>query len=88
MVGKADSVEDQMIMNMVFVNMRGQNELILSAQDLRSQLHSDFMCLLWRYLSRFKGLNQVPPQITTFVNRMLARPGKFNICSFSSAAKR
>jgi len=78
-VHKADSVEDQMVMYMVFIDMCSQDELIFSAQDFLSQLYSNLMGFFRRDFSRFKCLNQVPSQVGSFVNGMLPCPGEFNI---------
>ncbi len=40
MIRKADRIENQMVMNMIFVNMGGKYKLILAAQDFFCKLHS------------------------------------------------
>ena len=84
-IRKADRIENQVVMNMIFVYMGGKYKLILSAQDFFCKLHADFMGLFRRDLSRLKGLDQVTAQVRSLVDGMAAGPGKFDIRSFSSA---
>jgi len=46
MIRKADRIENQVIMNMIFVYMSGKYKLILAAQDFFCKLHADLMGLL------------------------------------------
>ena len=85
-IRKADRIENQVVMNMIFVYMGGKYKLVLSAQDFFCKLHADFMGLLRRDLPRLKGLDQVTPQVRSLVNSMAAGPGKFDIRSFGGAA--
>ena len=56
-VGEADRIEDQMVVNMPFVNMGGKYKLVLATQYFFCQLHPDLMGFLWRHLPRLKGLD-------------------------------
>ncbi len=85
-LAKADRIENQVIMNMIFVYMSGKYKLILAAQDFFCKLHADFMCLFRRDLSRLKGLDQVTAQVRALVDGMAAGPGKFDIRSFGGTA--
>ena len=85
-IRKADRIENQVIMNMIFVYMSGKYKLILAAQDFFCKLHADFMCLFRRDLSRLKGLDQVTAQVRALVDGMAAGPGKFDIRSFGGTA--
>ena len=85
-IRKADRIENQVIMNMIFVYMSGKCKLILAAQDFFCKLHADFMCLFRRDLSRLKGLDQVTAQVRALVDGMAAGLGKFDIRSFGGAA--
>ena len=86
MIRKADRIENQVIMNMIFVYMSGKYKLILAAQDFFCKLHADFMCLFRRDLPRLKGLDQVTAQVRSLVDGMAAGPGKFDIRSFGGTA--
>ena len=85
-IRKADGIEDQVVMNMIFVCVSGKYKLIPAAQDLPCQLHADLMGLLRRDLPRLKGLDQVAAQVRSLVDGMAAGPGKFDIRSFGGAA--
>lgn len=85
-IRKADRIENQVIMNMIFVYMSGKYKLILATQDFFCKLHADFMCLFRRDLSRLKGLDQMAAQVCSLVDGMAAGPGKFDIRSFGGAA--
>lgn len=50
MIRKADRIENQVIMNMIFVYMSGKYKLILAAQDFFCKFHDYFMSLLRRDL--------------------------------------
>ena len=86
MIRKADRIENQVIMNMIFVYMSGKYKLILATQDFFCKLHADFMCLFRRDLPRLKGLDQVTAQVRSLVDGMAAGPGKFDIRSFGGTA--
>ena len=86
-VGEADRIEDQIIMNMSFINMGGKYKLVLTTQYFFCQLHPDLMCFLWRHLTRLKGLDQVAAQVHALVDGMAACPFKFNVGGLSSAAE-
>ena len=59
----------------------------LAAQYFFCKLHTDFMGLFRRGLTRFKCLYQVAAQVCPLGNGMFAGPGKFNIGGFGGAAK-
>ena len=86
MIRKADCIENQVVMNMIFVYMGGKYKLVLSAQDFFCKLHAYFMGLFRRNLPRLKGLDQVSAQVRSLVDGVAAGPGKFDICSFGGAA--
>lgn len=56
---KNDCIENQMVMNMVFINMGGKYKLVLTTQYFFSKLNSDFMGFLGRDFLGLKGLDQV-----------------------------
>ena len=85
-IRKADRIENQVVMNMIFVYMGGKYKLILSAQDFFCKLYADLMGLFRRSLPRLKGLDQVATQVRSLVNSMAAGLGKFDIRSFGGAA--
>ena len=85
-IRKADRIENQMVMNMIFVYMGGQHKFILAAQDFFCKFHAYFMGLLRRDLPRLKGLDQVAAQVCSLVDGVSAGPGKFDIRSFGGAA--
>ena len=85
-IRKADRIENQVIMNMIFVYMSGKYKLILTAQDFFCKLHADLMGLFRRDLSRLKGLDQVTAKVRSLVDGMAAGPSKFDIRSFDGAA--
>ena len=85
-IRKADGIEDQVVMNMIFVCVSGKYKLIPAAQDLPCQLHADLMGLLRRDLPRLKGLDQVAAQVRPLVDGVAAGPGKFDIRSLGGAA--
>ena len=58
-IRKADRIENQVVMNMIFVYMGGKYKFILAAQNFFCKLHADFMGLLRRDLPRLKGLDPV-----------------------------
>ena len=85
-IREADRIENQVVMNMIFVDMGGKYKFILAAQDFFCKLHADLMGLLRRDLSRLKSLDQVAAQVCSLVNGMAAGPGKFDIRSFGGTA--
>ena len=85
-VGEADRIKNQVVMDMIFVYVGGEDKLILAAQDFLCKLHTDFMGFLRRHLPRLKRLDQMAAQVRPFVNGMAAGPGKFNVRCFSGAA--
>lgn len=85
-IRKADGIEDQVVMNMIFVCVSGKYKLIPAAQDLPCQLHADLMGLLRRDLPRLKGLDQVAAQVRSLVDGVAAGPGKFDIRGLGGAA--
>ena len=85
MIRKADCIENQVIMNMIFVYVGGKYKFVLAAQDFFCKLHADLMGLFRRDLSRLKGLDQVTAQIRSLVDGMAAGPCKFDIRSFGGA---
>lgn len=85
-IRKADRIENQVVMNMIFVYVGGKDKLILAAQDFFCKLHADLMGLFRRDLSRLKGLDQVTAQVRSLVDGMAAGPGKFDIRSFGGTA--
>ena len=46
MIHEADSIENQVVMDMPLVNMGGQYKFILAAQDLLCKLHTDLIGIL------------------------------------------
>ena len=83
---KADRIENQVVMNMIFVYVGGKYKFILAAQDFFCKFHAYFMGLFRRNLPRLKGLDQVSAQVRSLVDGMAAGPGKFDIRSFDGAA--
>ena len=51
---KADRIENQVVMNVVFIYVGSEDKFILAAQDLPRQLHANPMGFLRRDLPRFK----------------------------------
>ena len=45
-IRKADRIENQVVMNMIFVYVGGKDKLILAAQDLPRQFHADLVGFL------------------------------------------
>ena len=86
-VGEADRIKNQMVVNMSLVNMGGKYKLVLATQYFFCQLHPDFMGFLWRHLPRLKGLDQVAAQVRALVNGMAACPFKFNVGGLGGAAE-
>ena len=86
-VGEADRIEDQMIVNMPFINMGGKYKLVLATQYFFCQLHPDLMGFLGGDLPRLKGLDQVAAQVRALVNGMAACPFKFNVSGLGGASE-
>ena len=82
-----DRIENQVIMDVVPVYVGGEDELILTAQDLPRQLHADPVGLLRRDLPRFKRLDEVAAQVRALVDGMAAGPCKFNVGGLCGAAE-
>ena len=87
LVGEADRIENQMVVNMPLINVGGKYRLVLATQYFFCQLHPDLMGFLWRYLSRLKSLNQVAAQVRALVDGMAACPFKFNVGGFGGASE-
>ena len=85
-IRKADHIENQVVMNMIFVYVGGKHKLILAAQNFFCKLHTDLMGLFRRDLPRLKGLDQMAAQVCSFVDGVAAGPGKFDIRSFGGAS--
>ena len=83
---KADRIENQVVMNMIFVYVGGKDKLILAAQDFFCKFHAYFMGLFRRNLPRLKGLDQMATQVRFLVDGMAAGPEKFDIRSFGGTA--
>ena len=47
-VGEADRIENQVIMDVILINVSGEDKFIFAAQDLPCQLHADPVGFLWR----------------------------------------
>ena len=58
-IHKVNRVENQMVMNMVFVNVSGQHILIFSIEDFIRELLADLVGKLRRDLSNVKRLDQM-----------------------------
>ena len=86
-VGKADRIENQMVMSMPLINMGGKYKLVLATQYFFCQLHPDLMGFLWRDLPGLKGLDQVTAQVCALVDGMAACPFKFNVGGLGGAAE-
>lgn len=85
-IRKADRIENQVVMNKIFVYVGGKDKLILAAQDFFCELHADLMGFLRRHLPRLKGLDLVAAQVGALVDGMVAGPFKFNVRCFGGAA--
>ena len=81
MIHKVHGIEDQMIMNMAFVNVGSQHILIFPAKDLICKLLADLMRKLWRYLANIKGLDDMAGNNFDGIHPLLlgnfSRPFKF-----------
>lgn len=58
-VHEVNRIENQMVMNMVFVNVSGQHILIFSSEDFICKLLADLVGKLRCDLSDFKGLDHM-----------------------------
>ena len=87
-IGEADRIENQMVVNMSLVNMGGKYKLVLATQYFFCQLHPNLMGFLGGDLPRLKGLDQVAAQVCALVDGMAVCPFKFNVGGFSSTTKR
>ena len=56
-IREADRIENQVVMDVILVYVGGKYKFILAAQDFFCKLHTNFMGLLRRDLSRLKGLD-------------------------------
>ena len=74
-------------MDVILVNVSGEDKFIFAAQDLPCQFHADPVGFLWRDLPRLKGLDQVAAQVRAFVDGMAARPAELNVSGIGGAAK-
>ena len=84
---KADRIENQVVMNVVFVYVGGEDKLILAAQDLPRQLHADLVGFRRRNLPRLKRLDEVAAQVRALVDGVAAGPGKFDVGGLCGAAE-
>ena len=87
-VGEADRIENQMVVNMPLVKMGGKYKLVLATQYFFCKLHPNLMGFLGGNLPRLKGLDQVAAQVGTFVDGRAACPAKLNVGSLGGAAER
>ena len=55
-VGEADRIENQMVVNMPLVNMGGKYKLVLATQYFFCELHPDLVGFLRRDFTWLKGL--------------------------------
>ena len=62
MIRKADCIENQVVMNMIFIYVGGKYKFILAAQNFFCKLHTNFMGLLRRDLPRLKDVYKRQPQ--------------------------
>ena len=84
---KADRIENQVVMNVVFVYVGGEDKFIFAAQDLPRQLHADPVGFLRRDLPRFKRLDEMTAQVRTLVDGVAAGPCKLDVGGLCGAAK-
>ena len=89
-VHKVNRIENQMVMNMVFVNVSGQHILIFSSEDFVCKLLADLVGKLRCDLSNFKGLDHMtgydPDRIHPFLLGYFPRPLKFPRCGLAGTA--
>ena len=74
-------------MDVVPVNVSGEDKFIFAAQDLPRQLHADPVGFLRCDLPRLKRLDEVPAQVRSLVDGVAAGPGKFNVGGLGGAAE-
>ena len=86
MIHEADGIENQVVMDMPFVNMGGKYKFVLAAQDLIGKLYSDLMGFLRGDFPRRERLYQMAAQVIALVDSMAACPSKFNIRCLCGAA--
>ena len=84
---KADRIENQVVINVVFVYVGGEDKFLFAAQDLSRQLHADPVGLLRRDLPRLKRLDEVAAQIRALVDGVAAGPCKFDVGGLGGAAE-
>ena len=81
MIHKVHGIENQVIMNMVFINMGGQHILILPGEDFIRKLLADLMGKLRRDLANIKGLDDMAGNNFDGIHPLLlgnfSRPFKF-----------
>ena len=89
-VHEVNRIENQVVMNMVFVNVSGQHILIFSSEDFICKLLADLVGKLRCDLSDFKGLDHMtgydPDRIHPFLLGYLPRPFKFPRCGLAGTA--
>ena len=89
-VHKVNRIENQMVMNMVFVNVSGQHILIFSSEDFICKLLANLVGKLRCDLSNFKGLGHMtgydPDRIHPFLLGYFPRPFKFPRCGLAGTA--
>lgn len=86
-VGEADRIEYQVIMDVISVCMGGEDKLIFAAQNLPRQLHANPVGFLRRDLPRLKRLDEMAAQVRALVDGMAAGPGKFDVGGLGGAAE-
>ena len=89
-IHKVNLIENQMVMNMVLVNVRGQHILVFSTEDFIRELLADLVGKLQRDLSDFKGLDHMtgydPDRIHPFLLGYFPRPFKSPRCGLAGTA--
>ena len=89
-VHKVNRIENQMVMNMVFVNVSGQHILIFSSEDFICKLLANLVGKLRCDFSNFKGLDHMtgydPDRIHPFLLGYFPRPFKFPRCGLAGTA--
>ena len=89
-VHKVNRIENQMVMNMVFVNVSGQHILVFSTEDFIRKLLADLVGKFRCDLSDFKGLDHMtgydPDRIHPFLLGYFSRPFKFPRCGLAGTA--
>ena len=89
-VHEVNRIENQVVMNMVFVNVSGQHILIFSFEDFICELLADLVGKLRRDLSDFKGLDHMtgydPDRSHPFLLGYFPRPFKFSRCGLAGTA--